>query len=54
MYIVFRIINNNYANKEIVALCSDLCIAEECVMRLVSDNSFYDNVLYAIGTDDDI
>ena len=54
MFVVFRVVNSDYENKEIVALCSDFCIAEEVVSNLVANSSFCGNATYIIGSDEDM
>ena len=54
MYIVFRVINSDYVNKELVAICSDLCIAEDFVKRMVLDKTSCDCAMYVIGSVEDV
>ena len=54
MFIVFRVVNNDFENKEILAMCSDLCIAEDILKKAVFDKSVTDNALYVIGTSADL
>lgn len=54
MFIVFRVLNNDFENKEILAMCSDLCIAEDILKKAVSDKSVTDNAMYVIGTSADL
>ena len=54
MYVVFRVVNSDYANREVVAICSDLCFAEYIVSCLVTDVSFCDNTMYIIDSGEDM